>query len=257
MNTLGTLLREARETKGCSLQDAQEATKIQVKYLRALEEEDFTVLPEEPVFVKGFLRSYAQFLGVDPKEATIQYDLLTKPEEPVIEAEKEEPVFQKASKKDTSLAEKPSIKINWLFIAGAFFAIFLGSWAYNHLMTPASQAEKPLQQITVETEQPAAEVEKPLAAVKPATEKKEMTAPVSLETEILNDCWVQVTIDGKVILSEVLPAQTKNTWQGKESVSLRVGNAGGIQVRYNGEDLGVLGKQGEVLTKTFAKEEAE
>jgi cytoskeleton protein RodZ len=61
---IGSSLREARIRNGYDLAEAEAATKIRSKYLGALEEERFDVLPA-PMYVKGFLRSYAEFLGLD------------------------------------------------------------------------------------------------------------------------------------------------------------------------------------------------
>jgi cytoskeletal protein RodZ len=61
---IGNSLREARERRGIDFARAEAATKIRGKYLRALEEEQFDVLPAE-TYVKGFLRTYAEFLGLD------------------------------------------------------------------------------------------------------------------------------------------------------------------------------------------------
>ena len=62
---IGADLRDARLGRGHSIEDCQRATRISRRYLEALEEEDFSALPA-PVFARGFLRSYAQFLGLDP-----------------------------------------------------------------------------------------------------------------------------------------------------------------------------------------------
>jgi cytoskeleton protein RodZ len=61
---IGSSLREARIRQGYDLAEAEVGTKIRSKYLDALEEERFDVLPA-PTYVKGFLRSYADFLGLD------------------------------------------------------------------------------------------------------------------------------------------------------------------------------------------------
>jgi hypothetical protein len=61
---IGNSLREARLRRGIDFAQAELATKIRGKYLRALEEEQFEVLPSE-TYVKGFLRTYAEFLGLD------------------------------------------------------------------------------------------------------------------------------------------------------------------------------------------------
>jgi cytoskeletal protein RodZ len=61
---IGSSLREARERQGIELVDAEASTKVRAKYLRALEDEAFDVLPAQ-TYVKGFLRAYADYLGLD------------------------------------------------------------------------------------------------------------------------------------------------------------------------------------------------
>ena len=61
---IGRVLKEARTRAGLDVRTAEERTKIRVKYLRALEDEQWDVLPN-PAYAKGFLRTYAQFLGLD------------------------------------------------------------------------------------------------------------------------------------------------------------------------------------------------
>jgi len=64
MFEIGPSLREARLHKGVEIPDAERATKIRAKYLRALETESFDVLPGQ-AYIKSFLRSYADYLGLD------------------------------------------------------------------------------------------------------------------------------------------------------------------------------------------------
>jgi cytoskeletal protein RodZ len=61
---IGNSLREARVRRGVDFAQAELATKIRGKYLRALEEEQFALLPAQ-TYVKGFLRTYAEYLGLD------------------------------------------------------------------------------------------------------------------------------------------------------------------------------------------------
>jgi Helix-turn-helix domain len=61
---IGNSLREARVRQGLDYPQIELATKIRAKYLRALEDEQFGVLPAQP-YVKGFLRTYAEYLGLD------------------------------------------------------------------------------------------------------------------------------------------------------------------------------------------------
>lgn len=64
MFEIGNSLREARVRRGIDFAQAELATKIRGKYLRALEEEQFAQLPAQ-TYVKGFLRTYAEYLGLD------------------------------------------------------------------------------------------------------------------------------------------------------------------------------------------------
>lgn len=65
MFEIGSTLREARVRRNLTLQQVEEDTKIRVKYVQAMENEDFDIMPG-PTYVKGFLRTYATYLGLDP-----------------------------------------------------------------------------------------------------------------------------------------------------------------------------------------------
>ena len=65
MASIGETLREARMRQQLDIADVESRTKIRAKYLRALENEEFGMLPG-PTFVKTFLRTYAEALGLDP-----------------------------------------------------------------------------------------------------------------------------------------------------------------------------------------------
>ena len=72
MDELGHILREARETKGYTLAEVQEQTRISLRFLEALEAGEYDVLPTA-VHVRGFLRNYARFLGLDPEPLLNRY----------------------------------------------------------------------------------------------------------------------------------------------------------------------------------------
>ena len=72
MPTIGETLREARMRQRLDIADVEERTKIRAKYLRALENEEFGMLPG-PTFVKTFLRTYAELLGLDPHRLLEDY----------------------------------------------------------------------------------------------------------------------------------------------------------------------------------------
>jgi cytoskeleton protein RodZ len=72
MPTIGETLREARMRRHLDISDVESRTKIRAKYLRALENEEFGMLPG-PTFVKTFMRTYAEMLGLDPHPLLEEY----------------------------------------------------------------------------------------------------------------------------------------------------------------------------------------
>jgi cytoskeleton protein RodZ len=83
MQAIGDTLREARMRQKIDIADVETSTKIRAKYLRALENEEFGLLPG-PTFVRTFLRTYAEYLGLDPhllvEEYRAQYEPRDEPE---------------------------------------------------------------------------------------------------------------------------------------------------------------------------------
>jgi hypothetical protein len=76
LQSLGDMLRQARESRAMSLQEVEQHTRIRVKFLEALESGDLSVLPS-PIHAKGFLRNYAQFLHLDGNALAAQFAALT------------------------------------------------------------------------------------------------------------------------------------------------------------------------------------
>jgi cytoskeletal protein RodZ len=72
MSSFGETLKRERELRQISLREISEATKINLRYLDALERDDFKHLPGG-VFNKGFVRAYAQFIGIDPETMVTAY----------------------------------------------------------------------------------------------------------------------------------------------------------------------------------------
>jgi cytoskeleton protein RodZ len=73
MIDIGNTLRSARSRRGLELQDCERETRIRARYLGALEDERFDILPE-PAYARGFLRTYATFLGLDGRVLVEEYD---------------------------------------------------------------------------------------------------------------------------------------------------------------------------------------
>lgn len=110
MTGLGETLREAREAKSLSIHGVERELRISRKYLQALEDEDYDSLPA-PVYARGFLRTYAQFLGLDPAELM--------------------PLFQPAAQREKVVEPLPELAppqpqwANWLIIGAVVLVVAL------------------------------------------------------------------------------------------------------------------------------------
>src|SRR5215469_12382808 len=72
MQALGERFRAAREARGLSLSDVSEQIRIRSVYLAAIEEENWATIGA-PVYIRGFLRTYARFLGLDPEDVVAAF----------------------------------------------------------------------------------------------------------------------------------------------------------------------------------------
>ncbi len=135
MGDLGQLLREARERKGVSLEQVEEVTRIRQKFLQALEEGNFGALPAE-TYVKGFLRTYAMYLELDPEELIALYEGREN------EGKAALPQSSFFQPMDISMAAPP-----WLtpdLVIGALLIVALlafGSWAAWHYLPPTIKTQ--------------------------------------------------------------------------------------------------------------------
>ncbi|HEX4720343.1 MAG TPA: helix-turn-helix domain-containing protein [Thermoleophilaceae bacterium] len=115
MPSIGETLREARMRQRLDITDVEAQTKIRAKYLRALENEDFGMLPGS-TFVKSFLRTYAEFLGLDPHLLVEEYRARHDPRD-----ESELTPFARAPK--GRQRRRPPRHPAWLPVAAAVLAI--------------------------------------------------------------------------------------------------------------------------------------
>jgi cytoskeletal protein RodZ len=111
MAVLGKILSETRIARGLTLDDIERETRIARRYLEALEHDEFDTLPA-PVYCRAFLRTYSQFLGIDPKEVLRFYP------------EKGRQTAELAPLPQVSKAPPPALSLKWV-IAGGVILFFL------------------------------------------------------------------------------------------------------------------------------------
>lgn len=217
MESIGLTLQQARQKSRLTLATISDKTKISVRYLKALEAENWDVFPA-PAYIQAFLRSYAIFLDLDSDELVREYKkyLGTITKVPVTEKLVSERII---SKRLTILPV--AISIMALIIWGGWFLFFRS----------------------------------PSPPVVKVTEEKKV--PLILKATIVEEAWVSIIIDEGEKVQELLRAGDSRTWEAEESLEIRVGNAGGIELELNGELLGFLGERGQVATKTFSRKKEE
>lgn len=271
MGAFGDRLRREREMRGITLDEITESTKVSRRHLEALEGEHFDHLPGG-VFNKGFVRAYARFLGIDEDQAVADYSTASN-EVPEPEGKFPLEIHQKPDR-DLNPRRSP---LPMVFAIAALIGVLVGYafWAKSKPhSTESSQQESQVPAAsapantasTPATSAPAASepVPRPVehapkaASVNPqpqadqaasALDKPEKAFFVFVKAR--EDSWVSIVADGKSVMQRVLNADKHKKIKAGKSLILRTGNAGGIEVTFNGRPLGALGNENEPRTLTF------
>jgi cytoskeletal protein RodZ len=243
VQSFGETLRQARLEKGVPIADAERETRIRRKYLEALEAEDATSLPP-PVYTRGFIRAYAEYLGLEPQALVDLYQPVPRREQ--------SPPLRPAIPQGGMPREIPVRPI--LFLLGALALIGLFAFVWMQLQVVARQWRESDGLYTVRSVTPTVPSGLPtphpfaVASPSPATPTAEPTptpepspSPTAVSDGILVEfrtrarVYVEASVDGRQALAETLPAGAqRNLPVGKEAVIMRVSNGSAIDVSVNG-----------------------
>ncbi|MEN6411164.1 MAG: RodZ domain-containing protein [Veillonellales bacterium] len=252
MQTVGQALRSEREKKNLTIKDIEAATSIRSLYINAIEEDNYKVIPGE-VYLKGFIRNYANYLGLNGEEMVALYRESQAPVEP----EPEVPARKKvAPKKDTPVSLRTGGKGKWAAVGVVAVCLAGIIWwaAGNKIAEPQQPAPEA-------KSAPAAPVQ-PLPSAVPqqqatsASDKSAATKPVAVTAKFTDACWTLVKADGKEIYEGIPKTGETITWQAEKNIALQLGNAGAVDIVYNGQSVGKIGGKGEVVSKTFSANNA-
>ena len=228
--SFGAWLRREREIREIPLNEIADVTKISIRYLEALEQDRFDVLPA-PVFAKGFLREYARYVGLDPDDVINSY-LSTQQEGENAEAEEEAPT----PKGSGSSAVLMGGGIVALLAVVAALIFYSERFRGEDEQPPPAIAAPAI--VPPAAEEPAAEAQEPAAPV-----VTEPTVPLVVNLDFTEDCWVEAVVDGQRRLSELHVQGESLRIEAQREVSLTLGNPSGVRIESNGEpfDPGVRG----------------
>jgi cytoskeletal protein RodZ len=251
MESFGQQLKSLREQKGLSIQEVSEKTKIAIANLELLEKDRYELLPPE-VFVKGFIRSYAQCLGVNQDEMVKRFEHYVMEGEPVYHPKEDESFFMQKQKRPLWSKTIFTVVLTTLGILSLVILLLTGFTRL--LLNDSSEQDAPV----VKTVQPKdgkglSETEKNpdvfradngFDVLQPGQDGKKV-----LEIRSISQAWVRVTPDSGPAHDLVMAPGDVQVFTANEKFHIMTGNAGGIRLKYDGQLLPVLGKENQTVTK--------
>lgn len=300
--TLGSFLKNQRESKNISLREVAKNTRVREHILKAIEEDRHDLLPPH-TYVKGFLSAYAKYLRLDENEILLRYERILKGE-PVIPItseppkKKEKTVEPPESKKKilppplsepqeeiiAASPSKPKKKHEWnarqiWIIAGVVAASLAAVYFFSPYpsKSPESVPERPVAEKTTVEEKAAAPIP-PVSAVTSTSEEKPIikqkepvtpslpvasttsapeSKPVSLQLKAVEETWISLEVDDQPGKEMTLKTGETFSAQATNRIRMLLGNAGGLEMTWNGKKLEPFGKSGEVVKLLFTSKEVE
>lgn len=253
--SVGTILKEARLAKGLSIADAEQATSVRARYLEAVENDEYEKTPGE-VFLKGIIRNYGNYLGLDGLELVKLYKANHQGvaaeninSAGIREVEKVRLNIQLKEKRDigsdTGRFEMPQLPMKQI-AAGLAVVVLLG---IGYVAVPKvidyfknmPQAEQKQEEVQANAS----------TAVKPPS----VLDKVQVEMEAKDSCWTEVTADGKEVFVGMLNAKDKRTFEAKDKIVVKYGNIGAMKLVVNGQPVDLKGEHG-VAVKTYLRANA-
>lgn len=275
MTTVGERLRAAREARGLTLEDVEAATKIRAEYLDALEHNNVAALPN-PVVARGFLRNYARFLDLDPEPLVAELLGDASPTAPV-------PPIRALNEPLRRSPVPLNSVLSALFVIFLIAGLSLAAWyiiprrqtLFNQLEemglvgrvepeitvspTPVLAAQYTPQATPSPsgTPRPTATptaTPVPTATRPPRTPTPGESVPVApgelrMTLQIVAPAWLLIVVDGEEAFMGTLEAGETREWVGRREIFVRTGNAGGVRLIVNGQDMGLMGGAGQVLNR--------
>lgn len=266
-DAFGPWLRRQREIRQIQLQEIADRTKISVRYLKAMEQDRFELLPGA-VFTRGFLREYARYVGLNPDEVVNFYLSTQEEAQEDLEAEPEVP-------ERGGPPVLPIVLGVLLLVAVVLLGWFLVRYLSESSRTPDPPPPRAERSVSASTPGPA-----PAAPATTSAESRDATSPAPREPvesaarseppeaaanrpltvtlDFREDCWMEARIDGDEVISQHY-AQGESVQLAAESriELLTLGNAGGVSVAINGVPYSLEATSGEVLRNvTFDLETA-
>jgi cytoskeleton protein RodZ len=276
MESFGARLKRERQQRKIELDDISASTKISTRFLRALEEEQFDLLPGG-IFNKGFVRAYAHHLGIDEGQVVADYLAAVTASQPQAQPQSATELTPPPQPEEEN---HPAAEIPWGGLALALLVIAFGfaTWGFYSREKSIKPARAVSSQVrdrkTLAAPQgiavPSAPTPSPQPAATepmhpPAQEPAELSAASSTQPnspatpgrfvlliKVREDSWLWIDADGKPLMNDLMVAPAEKAVEAEKEIVLRAGNMGALDISFNGKKLPSQGDYGEVKTLTFS-----
>lgn len=271
MPSFGEELRRAREERGISLRQISDATHIGVRFLQAIESDNYAILPGG-IFNRAFVKNYARYIGLDEEQALARYNQQ-------LEEQGGEPPRVPAARFEGIEEDEPSSWGSISLIILILLILGLGGYGlWRYLKGNAAKANESVNPSTVQSQVPAsvpspAATETPQPSVSPVAASPSpeasaspTTAPVSnpaatglqikIQTTGNKECWVRFIPDAEKFKDRTLGAGGSLDIAANDKVVLSVGDVTAVEVTINGRPakFEVKGKGTSVTNVLITKE---
>jgi cytoskeleton protein RodZ len=238
---IGGRLRDARQQRGLSLHDAARVTKLSINVLRAIERNDFESLPGG-IYRKGYLRSLAREVGLDPEQIAADYDEAFEPAIASVAAPTSDVVLE--HRWIRQLAPSPRRSVATLVFP---IALAIGWLAWRGGVAPPAPAASGLIQEGALASAAAPAVDHVTRSSTGPTTSAQEDVPLRIEIATSGWCWVAAESDGERALYRLVEPGERVVLEGWRIISLRLGNAGSVRLSINDGPSRSAGGDGEVI----------
>ena len=264
--TIGEQLRKTRLAQNLDLSQIADETKISKYYLEAIEENQIERLPGL-FFYKAFVRQYSKLLKLDGKKLEEQInEEHGAPDLTVAEVRQSRlPMLGRAPALRSAHSAGADLRLV-LASVGLILLLVGGSIVYTWMQRPragvvteappasassASQPKAPASPEAGASQGSAIPLPEVRQVADNLTPENGPESSVSVSVSATEPTWVTITSDGRMVYTGILQPQHSKLLAGKQRVMIKVGNAAGLEVKWNGKQLGKIGDQKQVRTILF------
>jgi len=269
---IGPILEKKRREKGLSLKEVEQATKIRTRYLEGLEREDPTSLPD-PVYARGFLKTYANFLGLNGEQLSREFRDHRAPRrerqlnsyEVPQRGEFDQPLINPGGVDEAERSGISGATILTLVLAVLVLAMVIGALYYVGSRSTVDTSDSAAEEEPVvdqefgdgssrddsSREAPVAGSETKTGADADSSEGSPETVQATVRV-VGVPTGLTVLTDGRVASHQFAQPGFSQTFEARRAVSISTANAGAVEVEVDGQNKGRLGQSGQALTREFA-----